>query len=147
MFFFIWVYYHWGIMWVEKGCLPCSLPWVRAGFFSSNLVELVVLKRGECRGLISGQRLGLRSLFGLGDQLFLLLQPCLPVVLLRQMPLPPGGGSPWVHVDCRVASGCPDIHLRVDCVLGHLDCHQHISSACPSPRGRHFWSLDSWISC
>ena len=32
--------------------------------------------------------------------------------------LPPGGGSPGVHVDCRVASGCFDIHLRVDCVLG-----------------------------
>ena len=27
-------------------------------------------------------------------------------------------------------------------VLGHLDCHQHIS-ACPSPRGRNFWS---WIA-
>ena len=37
--------------------------------------------------------------------------------------LPPGGGCPGVQVDCRVASGCLDIHLRVDHVLGHPDSH------------------------
>ena len=61
--------------------------------------------------------------------------------------LPPGGGSPGVQVDCRVASGCLDIHLRVNCVLRHLNCCKYFSSACPSPRGRHFWSLDGWRSC
>ena len=49
--------------------------------------------------------------------------------------------------DCRVASGCLDIHLRVNHVLGHPNSHQYISSACSSPRGRNFWSLDGWRGC
>ena len=49
--------------------------------------------------------------------------------------LPPGGGSPGFHVDCRMASRYLDIHLRVGCVLGHPDFHRYIPSACPSPRG------------
>ena len=136
-----------------------------------TLLSFCCLEEWEVQGPdIRPKALGLWPLFGLGDQLLLLLQPCLPAVLLRLIPL-------WVfcwvnllslslvtllgvwclfqgflqvegvHIDCRVASGCLDIHLRVDCVLGHLDCHQYISSACPSPRGRNFWSLDSWGSC
>ena len=139
-----------------------------------TLLSFCCLEEGEVQGPdIRPKALGLWPLFGLGDQLLLLLQPCLPAVLLRLIPLwvfcwvnllefvlghlvggvvfvprlPPGGGSPGVQVDCRVASWCLDIHLRVDCVLGHPDCHQYISSACPSPRGRNFWSLDSWRSC
>ena len=49
--------------------------------------------------------------------------------------LPPGGGSPGVHINCRMTSRCLDIHLRVDCVLGHLDCHEYISLTCLFPRG------------
>ena len=103
--------------------------------------------------------LGLYFLVGLGDQLLLLFRPCLPGSLAKadtsvclllckscefvlsyllggvvSVPrLPPGGGSPRVHCHCRLASRCFDIHLRVHCVLWHLDCHEDVSSACPSP--------------
>ena len=139
-----------------------------------TLLSFCCLEEGGVQGPdIRPKALGLRPLFGLGEQLFtsapalssggpietnasvgLLLGKSTEFVLSHLLGdvvfvprLPPGGGSPGVQVDCRVASGCLDIHLRVDCVLGHPDCHQHISSACPSPRGRHFWSLDSWRSC
>ena len=96
---------------------------------------------------IRPKALGLWPLFGLREPITSsVLQPCLPAGLIEAdssmglllgestefvlghlvggvvfVPrLPPGGGSLGVHVDCRVASGCLDIHLRVNCVLGHL---------------------------
>ena len=101
-----------------------------------TLLSFCCLEEGEVQGPdIRPKALGLWPLFGLGDQLLLLLQPCLPAVLLRLIPLwvillgkstefvlghlvggvvfvprlPPGGGSPGIHIDCRVASGCLDI--------------------------------------
>ena len=128
---------------------------------------------GRCRGLISGLRLlgcGLYLVWGtnyfftpalsssslieadssmgllLGESTeFVLGHLVGGVVFVPRLSL--GGGSPGVQVDCRVASGCLDTHLRVNHVLGHLDSHQYISFACSSPRGRNFWSLDSWRSC
>ena len=53
-----------------------------------TLLSFCCLEEGEVQGPdIRPKALGLWPLFGLGDQLLLLLQPCLPAVLLRLIPL------------------------------------------------------------
>ena len=147
----------------SKGVVSLVL-FFRLGLASSflTLLSFCCLGDGEVqRPDTRPKALGLWSLFGLGDQLLLLLQPCLPAVLLRLILLwvfcsvnllslslvallgvwylsqgfLQGGGSPGVHIDCRMTSRCFDVHLRIDYVFGHLDCHEYISLTCPSPRG------------
>ena len=77
--------------------LSCGLKGVASlalflGFgLASSLLTLLsfcCLGDGEVQGPdIRPKALGLWPLFGLGDQLLLLLQPCLPAVLLRLIPL------------------------------------------------------------
>ena len=77
-----------GASWGLKGVASLTL-FLGFGLVSPLLTLLsfcCLEERGWQGPVIRPKALGLRSLFGLGDQL-LLLQPCLPVVLLRLMPL------------------------------------------------------------
>ena len=73
-------------MWVERGCFHCSLLGFGLASPFLSLLSFCCLEEGKVQGPdIIPKALGLRSLFGLGDQL-LLLQPSLPVVLFRLIP-------------------------------------------------------------
>ena len=73
----------------SKGVVSLAL-FLGLGLASSflTLLSFCCLGDGEVqRPDIRPKALGLWSLFGLGDQILLLLQPCLPAVLLRLIPL------------------------------------------------------------
>ena len=155
-----------GASWVVKGWPPL-LSFLGFGtaffifFFFLILLSCTCLEKWEGQGPdMRPSALGLYFLVGLGDQLLLPLCPCLPVVLLRLIPvcvfccanlmslslvtllgvwyLFQG----FLQVDEVQGSlvtaewplGVLTYTLRVHCVLWHPDCHEDFSPACPSSK-------------